>query len=53
VGVEAKSNGILDKEEKEKIKWLLENNIFSKFIVAKKGDNKGEIKFIELRKKEK
>jgi hypothetical protein len=48
MGVEAKSNGILDKIEKEKVKWLLENNIFSKFLIAKKGDNKGEIKFIEL-----
>jgi hypothetical protein len=36
IGVEAKSNGILDKVEKEKCKWLLENNIFSKILIAYK-----------------
>jgi hypothetical protein len=36
IGVEAKSNGYLDKEEKEKCKWLLENNIFRKILIAKK-----------------
>ncbi len=43
VGVEAKSNGYLTKEEKEKCKWLLDNNIFSKILVASKGKKRGEI----------
>ena len=47
VGVEAKSNGYLDKKEKEKVKWLLENNIFSKILVAKKGKKRGEIEYVE------
>jgi hypothetical protein len=48
MGVEAKSNGTLDKEEKEKIAWLLKNNIFSKILIAKKGEGKGKIDFIEM-----
>ena len=36
IGVEAKSNGYLDKEEKAKCKWLLENKVFSKILIAKK-----------------
>ena len=39
-GVEAKLNGRLDKDEKEKCKWLIENNIFSGMIIAKRGDKK-------------
>ena len=34
IGVESKMNGILDKEEKEKCKWLLENNIFFCILIA-------------------
>ncbi len=36
IGVECKSNGYLDKQEKEKCKWLLKNNIFSRILVAYK-----------------
>ena len=36
IGVESKMNGYLDKKEKEKCKWLLENNIFSKIFIASK-----------------
>lgn len=38
IGVEAKSNGYLSKEEREKCKWLLENKIFSKILIASKSD---------------
>ncbi len=48
VGVESKMNGKLDKEEKEKCKWLLNNNIFSKILIASKGEKRGEIKFIQV-----
>lgn len=47
-GIECKSNGYLSKEEKEKAKWLLENNIFSKFLIAKKGQ-RGEIIYDDFR----
>jgi hypothetical protein len=33
----------LDKEEKEKVNWLKEHNIFGKILVASKGDKRGEI----------
>ena len=42
-GVECKINGKLDKSEKEKCKWLLKNNIFSKILIASKGKKRGEI----------
>ena len=48
IGVECKSNGYLTKEEKEKAKWYLDNNIFSKFLIAKKGKKRGEIEYVEL-----
>ena len=36
IGVECKMKGILDKLEKEKCRWLLENHIFSKILIASK-----------------
>ena len=36
IGVECKSNGKLDKIEKEKCRWLLDNHIFSKILIAEK-----------------
>ena len=51
IGVECKTNGRLSKEEKEKCKWLLENNIFSKVLIAskKKVGRKIEIKYDEVK----
>lgn len=34
--IECKCNGYLDKEEKAKAKWYLENNYCSKFLIAKR-----------------
>ncbi len=48
-GIEVKSNGYLDKTEKEKCKWLIENNIFSKILIASKGEKRGEIKYKEVK----
>ena len=42
-GVEAKSNGYLTKEEKEKCRWLLDNHIFSKIKIANKTKIKNRI----------
>jgi hypothetical protein len=47
IGIEVKQTGKLDKEEKEKIKWYLDNNIFSKILIASKGKKRGEIKYLE------
>ena len=49
IGVECKSNGYLDKIEKEKCVWYLENNIFSKILIASKGTKRGEIKYVEFK----
>ncbi len=48
IGVEAKSNGHLDKKEKSKCNWLLVNKIFSKIIIAKKGLKRGQIDYEEF-----
>jgi hypothetical protein len=45
IGVEVKSNGYLDKEEKIKCKWLMKNKIFNYIWIAKKGEDKEEILF--------
>lgn len=43
IGIEAKSNGYLDPEERAKCEWMLKNHIFSKILIAKKGGRRGEI----------
>ena len=43
IGVESKMDGKLDKIEKQKCRWLLKNNIFSKILIAQKGEKRGEI----------
>lgn len=48
IGCEVKSNGYLTKEEKEKCKWLLDNNVFSKILIAKKGTKRGGIIYDEF-----
>ncbi len=50
IGVEVKSNGYITKEEKEKCNWYLKNNIFSKILVASKGEKRGEIVYKEFEK---
>lgn len=47
-GVEVKSNGTLSKEEKEKCIWYLENNIFSKILIASKSIKRGKIEYKEF-----
>ena len=47
-GVEVKSNGYLKPEERAKCKWLLDNHIFSKILIAKKGKKRGEIIYNEI-----
>ena len=52
IGVESKSNGTLDKTEKEKCDFLLENNIFKEILIAKKSEKKGKIDYINFKTKE-
>lgn len=48
IGVEAKSNGYLNQEEKAKCRWLIKNNIFNKLWIAKKDKDAGGIKYEEF-----
>jgi hypothetical protein len=51
IGVEVKINGYLDQIEKGICQWLLQNKIFSKILIAKKGKKRGEIEYIDFMKK--
>ncbi len=48
-GLEVKSNGYLDKIEKEKCAWILKNQVFSKIIIASKGKKRGEIEYVDFK----
>lgn len=48
-GLECKVNGQLDREEKEKCAFILDNQIFSEVVIAKKGDE--GIEYIFFREK--
>ena len=43
IGIEAKMNGELDREEKEKCKWLLDNGVFSQIFIAEKTKVKNKV----------
>jgi hypothetical protein len=43
IGVEVKSNGYLDKEEKNKCKWLIEKKVFPKILIARKPKSSQEL----------
>ena len=43
IGVESKSNGKLDRDERMKCRWLLENKIFNKILIAEKIKVKNKI----------
>jgi len=43
IGLECKANGYLDKTEREKCRWLLDNNTFSEILIAEKTKVKNRI----------
>ena len=51
IGVEVKMNGSLSREEKEKCRWLLEKNIFSQILIAKKSDKRGEVEYVDFKER--
>jgi len=51
IGLEVKSNGYLDKIEKGMCLWLLKNRIFSRILIAKKGNKRGDIEYIDFEEK--
>lgn len=51
IGVEVRGNGLLDKSEKEKCKFLLKEKIFSKILIASKGKKRGKINYADFEEK--
>jgi hypothetical protein len=51
VGVEVKANGYLDPIEKGMCHWLIDNKIFSRILIAKKGKKRGEIIYDDFAEK--
>jgi len=51
IGLEVKTNGYLDKVEQGMCKWLIENKIFPRILIAKKGKKRGETEFIDFKEK--
>jgi len=51
IGLEVKGNGYLDQVEKGMCFWLIENKIFSRILIAKKGEKRGEIEYIDFSNK--
>ena len=49
VAVESKTNGILSKDEKNKVEWLLDN-VFDVILIASKGEKRGEILYEQMLK---
>ena len=51
IGLEVKGNGYLDQIEKGMCQWLIENNIFQRILIAKRGKKRGEIEYIDFKEK--
>ncbi len=51
VGIEVKMKGNLDKKEKQKAKWYLQNQIFGQIFVAKKGEKRGSVEYVDFLEK--
>ena len=51
IGLEVKTRGYLDKIERGMCHWLIENRIFSRILIAKKGKKRGEIEYIDFAEK--
>lgn len=50
IGVEVKARGYLDQIEKGMCHWLLENKIFQRILIARKGKKRGEIDYVDFKK---
>ncbi len=53
IGVESKMNGFLDKIEKERCQFLLDNGVFKHVLIAQKGSERGEVEYVNFETKEK
>jgi len=48
IGVESKMNGTLEKVEKEKCYFLLEQGVFKDILIAQKSEKKGSIEYVDF-----
>ncbi len=48
IGVEVKGNGYLDAAERGMCIWLLENKVFSRILIAKRGKERGKVEYIDF-----
>ncbi|MDP3987498.1 MAG: hypothetical protein Q8P81_04715 [Nanoarchaeota archaeon] len=48
IGLEVKANGYLDQIEKGMCYWFIENKVFSKILIAKKGKTRGKIEYVDF-----
>lgn len=53
IGVESKAPKYLDKEEREKAEWLINNKIFDKILVGYKNKKNKRLEYYEFGKKDK
>lgn len=53
IGVECKSNGFLDRVEKERCQFLLDKGVFRDILIARKGEKKGSIEYVDFATREK
>jgi len=51
IGLEVKGSGYLDAIERGMCVWLLENKIFSRILIARRGKKAGEIEYIDFNAK--
>lgn len=51
IGVEVKQNGYLDQIEKGMCHWLIDNKIFSRVLIARRGKKRGEIVYDDFSEK--
>jgi len=51
IGIEVRTKGWINQNEKSKCSFLLKEKIFSKILIAKKGKKRGEVKYINFEKK--
>ena len=51
IGVEVKRNGYLDKTERAICHWIIQNKIFRRILIAKSGEKRGEIEYVDFEKK--
>lgn len=51
IGVEVKMNGILSKTEKEKCAWYIKKGIFSNIWIAKKGEKRGAVDYVDFKER--